>query len=158
MPARSFFGQTYTSLWSEAEASRSPVRFRCALDRDGETETGRNWPLPIEQPESEVRIHFAPPFSPSCFALFGKSLEIRACAREVSFAEPFVIGTSGSLVRRTDRALTRLEPDSEVVPHRVRLFGPRKLGLSSEQGRAEMTIGQPPPRWRLGSLAALFGE
>jgi hypothetical protein len=31
-------------------------------------------------------------------------------------------------------------------------------GLSSEQGRAEMTIGQPPPRWRLGPLAAPFGE
>jgi hypothetical protein len=33
MPARSFFGQTYTSLWSESEAIRSPVRFRRAVDR-----------------------------------------------------------------------------------------------------------------------------
>jgi len=30
IPARSFFGQTYTSLWSESEASRSPVRFNRA--------------------------------------------------------------------------------------------------------------------------------
>jgi len=33
MPSRSFFGQTYTSLWSEAEASRSPVRFSRAERR-----------------------------------------------------------------------------------------------------------------------------
>ena len=33
MPARSFAGQTYTSLWSESEASPSPVRFRRAVDR-----------------------------------------------------------------------------------------------------------------------------
>ena len=63
VPARSFFGQTYTSLWSGSEASPSPVRFRRAVDRDGETETGRNWPLPIEQPGPAVRIHLAPPKS-----------------------------------------------------------------------------------------------
>jgi hypothetical protein len=63
MPARSFAGQTYTSLWSESEASPSPVRFRRAVNRDGETETGRNWPLPIEQPGPAVRIHFAPAMS-----------------------------------------------------------------------------------------------
>ena len=63
MLARSFFGQTYTSLGSRSEASPSPVRFRRAVDRDGETETGRNWPLPIQQPGPAVRIHLAPPKS-----------------------------------------------------------------------------------------------
>jgi hypothetical protein len=38
--------------------------------------TDRKWPLRLNRPA--VRIHSAPPCSPSCSALFGGSLEIRA--------------------------------------------------------------------------------
>jgi hypothetical protein len=36
MSARSFLGQTYTSLWSESEASRSPVRSAAPIGAEGE--------------------------------------------------------------------------------------------------------------------------
>ena len=46
-------------------------------------ERNRNRPFPGEPAEPRVRIHLAPPSSPSVFGLFRESLEIRACARDL---------------------------------------------------------------------------
>jgi hypothetical protein len=45
-----------------------PLQLRRSADR--ETKISRKWPLPFEQPGPAVRIYLAPPFSPSCSALF----------------------------------------------------------------------------------------
>ena len=47
MPARSFGRADIHIALVKSEASPSPVRFRRASNRDGETETGRSWPRPI---------------------------------------------------------------------------------------------------------------
>jgi hypothetical protein len=60
----------------EREATSRARRRSC-----GESETGRNWPLPIEQPAPAVRIHLAPPSSPSVFGCLRESIESPASAR-----------------------------------------------------------------------------
>jgi hypothetical protein len=61
MPARSFAGQTYTSLWSESEASRSPVWFSRAMGADREPKLAGRAAFVRKRAGPAVRIHLAPP-------------------------------------------------------------------------------------------------